>query len=42
MKSAAFFDDMSRTLENMDMDKEEDRMSIDLSGCKGDQDSTNN
>ena len=35
-KSVAFFDDMSPTLEDMDVDEEEDRMSLELGECKGD------
>ena len=41
-KSAAFFDDVSRTLEDMDVDEEEDRMSVEPVECEKDQDPTIN
>ena len=41
-KSAAFFDDVSRTLEDMDVDEEEDRMSVKPVECEKDQDPTIN
>ena len=37
-KSAAFFSDVSRTLEDMDVDEEEDRMSVEPIVCEKDQD----
>ena len=41
-KSAAFFGDVSRTLEDMDVDEEEDRMSVEPIVCDKDQDHTVN
>ena len=41
-KSAAFFDNVSRTLEDMDVDEEEDRMSVEPVECEKDQDPTIN
>ena len=41
-KSAAFFDDVSRTLEDEKVDEEEDRMSIESGKHEGDQDFTSN
>ena len=41
-KSALFFDDVSRTLEDMDVDEEEDRMSVEPIVCDKDQDHTVN
>ena len=37
-KSAAFFGNVSRTLEDMDVDEEEDRMSVEPIVCDKDQD----
>ena len=41
-KSAAFFDDVSQTLEDMDVDKGEDRMSVEPVESEKDQDLTIN